>query len=159
METSSLLLGILLLSLFVGPMFYLAVNQNAQEKKKRKSLILLSQKNQAQLDETEYLSPVSLGLDKASKKLVVIQQTKPRKEIILDLKEVSSCSLLKLTSENTPSETLDEVQEILLLLRTASGAEESIPFYQDEHDSAAERESLLSAASKWQNLISNTLKR
>jgi|SRR5690606_16153838 len=157
METSSVLLGILLLLLFVGPMFYLAINQNAKQKNRIKKLNLLSQKNQINLDETEYLSPVSLGLDKASKKLVVIQQVKPRKELTLDLKEVRTCSLRKLNADRTSTDVLDEVQDIHLVLKSAGGAEENIPFYLDEHDSVAEREARMAAASKWQKLIASSL--
>lgn len=151
-------MGLALLLLFVGPMFYLAINQNASEKKKRKKLSLLSQKNQAQLDETDYLSPVILGLDKSSKKLLVIQQIKPQKELALDLKEIKSCRVQKLNAEKVPSENLDDVLEIQLLLKKASGAEESILFYQDDHDSAAERENLLTAANRWKRLIAANLK-
>ena len=159
MELSYVILGIVLLLVFVGPMFYLVINQSAGEKKKLKKLTLLSQKNQLSLDETEILSPVSLGLDKTSKKLVVIQQAKPRKELALDLKELQSCKVVKLTAGNSPSEGLDETLEINLLLKKASGAEECIHFYQDEHDSAAEKERLLSAANRWQGLIAASIKK
>lgn len=157
METSSVLLGILLLLLFVGPMFYLAYNHSAKEKKRIKKLQLLSQKNQLTLDESEYLSPVSLGLDKASKKLLVIQQIKPQRELTLDLNNVRSCSLQRLNADKKSTEVLDEVQDIHLLLKNSSGTDESIPFYTDENDSAAEKEGRLAAASRWHKLIASSL--
>ena len=88
----------------------------------------------------------------------MIQQVKPQKELALDLKEIRSCKLQKLNAEKAPSENLDEVLEIQLLLKKASGAEESIHFYQDEHDSAAEKEDLLSAANRWEHLVAASLK-
>lgn len=160
MDTTSIVIGLILLLIFIGPIGFLLVKQRSTGKVKLNRLTSFSQKHQLTLTETEILPTVSLGLDTTSTNLCVIQHTKNDQELLLDLKNFRGCETFDSNENEHSLMNSDTVEEVQLVLKGKPGtADKSIVFFNDDQDSMIAKEERLASAKRWQGKLLKLLKK
>lgn len=150
MDTSSIAIGLVLLLIFIGPIGYLVIIQKNKGKACLKTLQVASQRNQLSLSETEILPTVSLGLDTASRKLLVIQNQKNGKEVLIDLAQFRSSEVVDSNAAGHSADNYNPQEEVHILLKGTPGtADEKISFFHEDQDSMTAKEERLNSAKKW----------
>lgn len=160
MENASVLMGITLLTLFVGPIIYMIVLHASKEKKVTKKLNLLATQHQLKLDQIEITNSLLLGLDSTSKKFLVIDPQDHTKYEVIDLKNVGQSVVAKTGHQqkigNKNKLALTHIG--LELLKNSSKEKISeIVFYDEDDNDSLDADAQLFIANKWNNLIKSNL--
>lgn len=160
MDTSSAIIGIVMLLLAAVPIFIFK-----RQKSKRDKLILgkleaLIKNKVSQLTVYEIWNDRSIGLDKTSDKLYYVgKNAETEIALTVDLTQVHSCSLLKTNYDGEPaSNDPNSIRKITLILKSVSPKKEEIKldFYAEEVD-GANLNGELQLAQKWAELINRNL--
>lgn len=162
MDTSSTLLGMGFLLLFIAPVAYVLIKEASKNKSQKKQFAQLSKQHHLEFTQTEFFSNLSLGLDEMAKKLFVLTTGKSPRTLYIDLNTINSVELKnKYSHEGSVQRSIDDISEISVNLKSrdkASG-ENKIIFYGEDFHSVLQKEARLNSAQKWNNLIQNTLKK
>lgn len=160
MENSSVLLGIGLLILFVGPILYMIIAHAAKEKKTLKLLNNLAAKHHMKLDQIEVTNSLLLGLDSNSKKFLVIDPKDHTKYEVIDLKNVGQSLVSKSGHQqkvgNKSKMALTHIGLELLKNNSKEKMKEVI-FYDEDDNDSMDADAQLFIANKWDNLIRKSL--
>jgi len=160
MENSSVLMGIGLLILFVGPIIYMIIAHAAKEKKTIKLLNTLATQHQMKLDQIEVTNSLLLGLDSSSKKFLVIDPKDHTKYDVIDLKNVSQSLLSKSGHQqkigNKSKMALTHIGLDLLKSNSKEKIKEVV-FYDEDDNDSMDADAQLFIANKWDNLIRKNL--
>lgn len=161
MDTASTLIGIGLLLVFISPIAFMLLKQSGESKKHQRQLLALSSQYHLNLTHTESLSNISIGLDVMSKKLLILIFGKTTTEFLIDLNDISSSKVQKLLYEDSIEEkNLDNIREIYLEIKMKEGpAQNKLVFFEEVSTSVLEKESRLNTALKWNQLITNFIKK
>lgn len=153
MDTSSLIMGVILLFLFFTPVLYLIFKQSASEKKSRKKLKNIESEFKLKLEHTELSNSLILGLDPASKKLVVAAPQNNMEYDIIDLSKVRDCTVSRNYTGNRGEK--EKTTRVCLELLRKNGQDKltEILFYDEDDENSYEPESKLFLAKKWDTLI------
>lgn len=153
MDTASASIGIILMILFVGPVAYVIWQQAAKNKQKLQQLKKIEQEYKLKLDQVELTPSLLLGLDSASRKLVVVNTLKNYEQQVIDLGKVYRSKVTKSTNaENSAQESaLKHVS--LELLNGRPGNTTQIIFYDEDEDTGYDAGTQLLLANKWELLI------
>ena len=149
METSSTLIGLIIIVLFMGPIVYLILKSSAAEKKLKKSLQNLSSQNGISIDAVEIIGNTLIGIDKSIHKLVFSYKSKLEGTFkAVDLNTVRECTV------TTFKERKQHVNRVALQLKSATSTDE-IVFYEENDDSssATDAEVCLNRANYWKKMI------
>ncbi|CAM4201885.1 hypothetical protein [Gillisia limnaea] len=156
MDTSSVIIGLLLMLVFVGPILYMILNQSNKNKNRLKNLKNLGSQNNMNLDQMELTNSLLLGLDSKSKKLIIVEPKNNMQYDIIDLCEINQSLVSKKAlpqvngqKENTAIThiSLDLFQKHPKETRT------EIIFYDEYDDTSYNAETQLFLANKWDKLI------
>ena len=160
MEKASVLMGIGLLALFVGPILYMIVAHAAKEKRTLKLLNSLATQHQMKLDQIEVNNSLLLGLDSNSKKFLVIDPKDHSKYEVIDLKNVSQ----SLVSTSGHQHKIGNKNKLALthigldLLKNNSKEKiKEVVFYDEDDNDSMDADAQLFIANKWDNLIRKNL--
>lgn len=153
MDTSSTLMGLGLLFIFMAPIGYLLVDQSQQEKKRKKAILQTAAKQQLNLSDCDFLPDLSLGLDEQAQKLLIVYFGKKHKPEVIDLSDIKRCELGKKYQDDRVSSAIDDVRQVHLQL-TEKGASKTLIFYSEKDHPVTEKEMRMQMAQKWQHLIS-----
>ncbi|MAP53578.1 hypothetical protein [Altibacter sp.] len=154
METSSVIIDIILLSIIIVPLAFLVVYTTRGEKKAKRKLQQLCKANGITLSTFEINGDTLLGLDPEGKKLILSHRKDIEKEFqVIDLQELREC---RLKTVKLSKHTLDWVGLELLSATT----KKDIPFYLEEDEESPATDSLvcLQRATKWEKMIKPLLK-
>lgn len=158
MDTTSAVMGLGLLFLFVAPIGYLLYGQSSKDKKRTKKLAFISAKKGLNLTETEHLDDLSLGFDPKSNVFLIYQLHHEHPKII-NVDQITAVELLKVDDVGKKVENLDDVREIFLHVRLTSGASEDIVFYTEEDNAVTQKEGRFKKAGKWQVILTSKSKK
>ncbi|MCW8980740.1 MULTISPECIES: hypothetical protein [Altibacter] len=154
METSSVIIDIILLSIIIVPLAFLVIYTTRGENKAKMRLERLCKEKGIKLSAFEINGDTLLGLDTEGKKLITSHRKDIEKEFqVIDLQELKECRLktIKLSKH-----TLDWVGLELL----SATIKKDIPFYLEEDEESPSTDSLvcLQRATKWEKMIKPLLK-
>lgn len=156
MDTSSIAIGVILMMLFIGPILYLIIKQNSKDKTRLKNLKSLGAQNQMDLDEIEVTNGVWLGLDKKSKKLLVVEPDKNMQYDVIDLKKITQSHVSK-KGLPQPKGGKNEIAitriSLDLLKNNPREIVTEITFYDENDNSSYNADTQMSLANKWDRLI------
>ena len=160
MEKASVLMGIGLLALFVGPILYMIVAHAAKEKRTLKLLNSLATQHQMKLDQIEVNNSLLLGLDSNSKKFLVIDPKDHSKYEVIDLKNVSQ----SLVSTSGHQHKIGNKNKLALthigldlLKKNSKEKIKEVVFYDEDDNDSMDADAQLFIANKWDNLIRKNL--
>ena len=156
MDTASTLIGLSLLVIFLGPIFYLIINENRKNNTGRQAILKIAGANAIQPKEIELNTSVYLGLDAQKKKLIYINANNKNDFKVIDLNTVSN---VKLETKDFP-EKPGKINFISLKFvdGTKSEGNPDLVFYDEYGENAEDAEVQYNLAKKWQTLIGNCIK-
>ncbi|WP_424492885.1 hypothetical protein [Salinimicrobium sp. GXAS 041] len=161
MDTSSTLMGVGMLLIFIAPVAIYLMRQSSNKKSNRKHLILLAKQHNLKLSKIDFLPNLSLGLDEASGKLLVRYSGKENKNRCIDLNSYSSSVIAKSYSSNgSEPNNFDNISQISLRLKQngKTSEEEDLIFFEKDRTSVLQKEEMMHAAEKWNDWIEKLLK-
>lgn len=160
MENASVLMGIGLLILFVGPILYIILVHATKEKRILNLLNNLASQHQMKLDQIEITNYLLLGLDSITKNFLVIDPKDHSKFEVIDLKEVSQISVSKTGHQqkigNKTKLALTHIG-LELLRKNSKDKVREVIFYDEDDNGSMDADIQLNMANKWDNLIRKNL--
>ncbi|MFD1094448.1 hypothetical protein [Salegentibacter chungangensis] len=153
MDTSSLIMGVILLMLFFTPVLYLIFNQSATERKSLKKLKNIESEFKLKLQHKELSNSLVLGLDPESKKLVVAEPQKDMEYDIIDLSKVRDCTVSRNYTGGRSEKEMTTRVGLELLSRNGQEKITEILFYDEDDEHSYDPENKLFLAKKWDSLI------
>ncbi|WP_372919948.1 hypothetical protein [Salegentibacter sp.] len=156
MDTASTLIGLSLLVIFLGPIFYLILIENRKNIVGRQALLRIADANALQPKEIEVNTSVYLGLDARKKKLIYINYTNKNEFKVIDLNIVSNVNLETKDFPEKPG----KINFISLKFTGKSKSEgnSELVFYDEYGENGDDAEVQYNLARKWQKFIENCLK-
>ena len=158
METASTLMGLGLLILFIAPVGYLLYDQSIKDKKRGKRMALLAQQKGFNLDVTENITGLSIGLDKNAGKFLFLKSGDDSRLQVIDLEKVKKIELVKADEDGKLNNNFDEIREISLQLNNSDASVKKIIFYAEEEDPVTQKIERYDNALKWQEILNQSLK-
>jgi hypothetical protein len=155
MDTTSTLIGLGLLALFLLPILFLIWQQNTKEKNRLRSLKEISSKNNLNTDTVEVSATLLLGLDSKSKKLLVIEPTNNMQHQVLDLSEIKNTKVSTLQF----AENNNYIKRISLDLSWNFQGKKltEIIFYDEDDNENNDASERLIVANKWNRIITEKI--
>ena len=153
MDTSSTLLGISLLLVFIAPVGYLIINQSRQEKVGKKTLLTAAARENLEISQFVILNGFLLGLDERQGKLIFLSSTRKNKPEVIAIKG-SKVQLLKKYHNGSNEASIDELREVSLKI-LCRDRETVINFYRSDADPVTETYMRLQKALEWENILNS----
>lgn len=162
MDTTSIAIGAALILLFIGPILYLLFSQSNKDKQRLKNLTSLGSQHNLNLDQVELSNSLLLGMDSASKKLLIVEPKNNMQFDIVDLRKIDRCLVSKkgVPQENGKSgKTAFTYISLDLIKNNPKEIVSKIVFYDEEEDEEInyDANTQLHLANKWDQLIKNNL--
>lgn len=160
MENASVIMGVALLALFVGPILYIIVNHSLKENRVKKRLNSLAAEHNMKLDQIEVTNSLLLGLDSNTKKFLVIDPKDHSKYELIDLKDVGKSLVSKSGhQQKIGNKTTMALTHIGLELLKNNSKEKlkEVVFYDEDDNDSMDADAQLFIANKWDNLIRKNL--
>jgi len=154
MEISASLIGLIILLLIAVPVGYMIVNALGLDRKVKKTINSLSEKNGIRLDNLEILGNVVIGVDPNTNKMVYSTKKNPVADFtIVNMEEVKAC---RVKSIKQTEKTLDWVG--LEIIKNTGSKE--ITFYNEYDDEELSTDPYISLqnAKRWENTLRPLLK-
>lgn len=151
MDTSSTLLGIGLLLVFIAPVGYLVINQSRREKAGKKFLFTIASRLNLQISQFLILDGLSLGLDDKQRKLLTLGRSNMSNPEVIDLSECK-VHLIKKYHNDNPTAPIDELREISLRVDCCDKATK-LNFYRSGPDPVTEKSMRLQKALEWEKRL------
>ena len=152
METSSTLIGLAVLLIFMGPIIFVIIKSSTTEKRLKKNLQSMSSQNGISINTSEVIGNTLIGLDEDVHKLVFSYKNKLKDTFrMVDLNNTKECNI------TTFKESKHHLKRIALQLKGAETDE--IIFYEEDDESspATDAEVCLSRATYWEKMIRKQL--
>ncbi len=158
MDYASILITIVMMAIFIGPVIYLNTAQKAADKKLLKVFLSLASQHHLNITEADcWNGRYAIGLDPKSKKLFFIKKEKDNiTESVTDLSKIKSCSANRVTrttpAKNSNREITTRLE--LVLIPTASQSDSSsstLIFYKEDESSGLANE--LPLLKKWEQIV------
>lgn len=146
MDTSSILIGIFFLLLFMVPLVMVSLKQFNYQKKYQQKLKKFGQDNNLNFNLLEVNYWSFLGLDENEKKLVIGNINQPENLEVIDISQMSHAQLV------SPATNVADIKEIKIKLSGAFGVKQ-IDFYKEDEDISADAAIYLNTAKKWLGYI------
>lgn len=160
MENASVIMGVALLAIFVGPIIYIILSHSLKEKKVKKRLNTLAAEHNMTLEQIEVTGSLLLGLDSTTKKFLVIDPKDHSKYEVIDLKIVGMSLVSKLGHQqqigNKSKLALTHIG-LELLKRNSKEKLKEVVFYDEDDNDSMDADAQLFIANKWDNLIRKNL--
>ncbi|HSP83384.1 MAG TPA: hypothetical protein VLN72_06600 [Gillisia sp.] len=154
MDISSTLIGVILLLLFIGPVFILIINQNRKDRSTKRLLEQKIKEYGINPDISELTPSLLLGLDSNLKKLLIVRPISQESNLI-SLAEIKRSQLRIVDKPELPGKVNFISLDLLYNKKDAQPFE--IVFYDEEDDANPEAEVQLQLARRWENHIKEFL--
>lgn len=155
MDTVSTLIGLGLLGVFMLPILYLIWQQNNKEKNRLKKLKKISAENDLTTETVEISANLLLGLDSKANKLLIVEAANNMQHRVLDLTKIKN---IKVTSHPFPqNQKLIKSISLNLWENNMDQKCTEIVFYDEDNNENSNASERLTAAHKWQTIISKKL--
>lgn len=143
------ILGLLMLSLFVVPAYLVIQKQKKDKKKLEKFLSELENEKNIRLSEHETWRNKIIGVDYGSQKALFIIRDKTHNETqIIDLKEISGCSVDRHVVMSETNKSLQAVDAIRIRFkpRNKSNPDQVMTLFSEENDQTLGSELMIAEA-------------
>ena len=155
MDTSSTIIGLGMLLLFVGPIMFLLIKQNKKEKAKLIKFTALSEENNINPEMLEITNDLILGLDSKAKKLLVVEPQNNHQHRIVDLAEIKKSKVSTIDIPNRAGKINHVSLELFGKNERNKVAE--IIFYDEDDNENLDADARLVIANKWDRIIKNAI--
>lgn len=154
MDTSSTLIGLGMLMLFVGPIMFLIIKQNRKEKVKLNKFKVISKENNLEPENVEFAHSLLLGLDSKAKKLLVVEPQNNQHRVI----DLTGIKKSRVSTVDIPNRA-GKINHVSLELfgRNEQRKVDEIIFYDEDDNQNLDAESRLLIANKWDRIIKNAI--
>lgn len=156
MDFISAEIGIVLILLFIAPIFYMIYWQSTKDKRRLKKLNDLSAQNLMKLDHYELSNSLLLGLDSSSKKLIIVEPQNAMEFDVIDLSKIDVSAIAKKSHAETNKHTgkAPLIKICLELLKNNPKQKVTeIVFYDEDDETSMDPDVQLVLANKWDKLI------
>jgi len=160
MESYSVVIGLVFISIFILPIWYFQRSQNKAERYLSKLFKQVASTNELSITQSdEWHNMYSIGFDEQRNKLLYLKHSSSgdQKQVI-DLSTIAKCSIEKkirnVSNGKHQSRQVDNIK-LVLTKQDAAHAQLALEFY-DESESALLKGEL-TLVEKWQNLIESKL--
>lgn len=151
MDTSSTLLGISLLLVFIAPVGYLIINQSRQEKAGKKTLFTAASNENLVVSQFLILNGLLLGLDEEQRKLLFLSSANRNKPEVIELKD-SKVQMTKKYHNDSQVASIDELRQVSLRINYRE-REIILSFYRSDADPVTETSMRLQKALEWEKTL------
>jgi len=162
METSTSIIGLVLILITVFPIFLLLRNQHQNKNKIETILRGFNDGNSAEFSDRDTINNKIVAFNEQKKKIVLIDlNTKPEQVSYVDLNEISDCIITRETEHNDDSPRKKEfITKVELKFKHKADLQESVmKFYDFEYEKPIQityyRDNQL--AEKWLELIKKSI--
>jgi|GEM_PF-2019062 hypothetical protein len=163
MDTSVIIIGIIIVSLVLLPIWLISTIISLKEKRLRKAFKELCIAHKLTIKEPELIKRKIIGIDADAKTFVYLsQQTENQDQIIVKLSEVSNCRVIRNTekSNTLPHSQEETIQRVDLILTPSLTPQQEIfiNFYNVKNDASYESYPMYDKAVEWQRNINKFVK-
>ncbi|UAB81887.1 hypothetical protein INR76_03775 [Marixanthomonas sp. SCSIO 43207] len=155
METSSTLIGLAIVLIFMGPIILIVIKSSSTEKRLKKNLQTLSSKNDVSIHTSEIIGNTIIGLDESIHKLVFSNTNRLTDAFkTVDLNTVKECKVTTFKESKKP------ITRVAIELINSRDSHEII-FYEedDESNPATDVAVCLNRANYWEKTINRQLRK
>lgn len=146
MDSSSIVMGVGFLLVFLVPIFWLASKRTAKNKQLKTQFNQISQENSMQIDVLEITHRLILGFDKTAHKMLYANSDNLTQSYqVVDLAQIKRISLI------TPESKENGIEEVAIHFEGSSV--EPIIFYDDKTDFGADAGVCKHIAQKWVEIL------
>ncbi len=156
MEKESVIIGLGLFFLFMGPILYIIFKQSAKDRGRLKHLKKICSEHHMDPTHFEISNTLLLGLDEKAKKMIVLEPQNEMKYEVIALDELDRSQVSKKTfTEPHSKKSKDRVVHVSLDLVWNHGTDKTkdIIFYDEEDNDSLDPEARLFIAQKWDRMI------
>ena len=158
MNSSTLLIGLILALIFIVPVMFLVRASSNAKKKYLKDLFNLAKNNNCSISEHDHWNNTVIGIDKDHRNLFYINKTTNNESTVtIDLSEVKQCQVVNKSKNTGKKANYTPVTERLGLIFNYLGKDKPdtwLDFYNSDFDSSVpDREFKL--VEKWSDIVNN----
>lgn len=153
MDLSSILMGLGLLVLFLGPILYLIFLQKKKQRIRTRTLNEISNNRNLSPDIVESTDMLVLGLDTKARTLIVVE---PLRNNQAEVFELENFRFIRLRTTGA-SHKEEKYLKIICELVSKDKKTYEVVFYDDDQDLNLDSEAELIRAKKWQEIIGRYL--
>ena len=150
MYTHSLLIATSIIFVFIAPILYFNSLNKKKVRKEVQKLTQLAQRNSLNLDFSESLPNLLLGLDVTSQKFLVIELAREGQERIFEIGDLSSCEV---DIDRRKAAGGINLVSLKLFPKVKSNPASEIVFYNEDLEVFPDAERRLQAAEKWKKIL------
>lgn len=157
MDLRSAIIALVLLALFIGPLFYYRMAQKKKRNNFFKELTKLAEQEKVNFSQHDVWGLYyGLGLDNSTHKLFYFKKRDGReKKVLIDLNEVEKCRVNNINRTVNDTRVIDRL-ELVFIYRNARLPEVILEFYDNEESMSLNDE--LHLTEKWKTIINSSLK-
>jgi len=145
MNSSTTLMGIAFLCLFMAPILLVIKNQINKQKKLKNQLLAIGKEHNLNFNHLEITHKIMLGIDKTAHKLVATSVVEPQRNIkIINLQDLKNVLVF------APS-TKSGIEKVAIQLEGST--EKELVFYEDQVDIGVDALVSKKAAKKWADFM------
>lgn len=159
MDTSSILMGIIVAAVCILPLYYFYLIKKRREKKIKNEFLAMAATSGVNASEFDIASDFAIGIDNSSGKVIFYSNRNEKKNIqVVDTAEIKKC-IPVIQRRNSGSGTSGSIEALKLSFdyKNASIHPVFFEFYKETDDSILANE--LKLLEKWENLLNLKLSR
>ncbi len=152
MDSTTLIIGFVMILLIASPIVLTGISRKSREKKLANDFNLLSKSNNSTISQSDFWSGTVIGINQDDKLVFFIRQLKDLNEsIAINLNEFQKCNFIKTTNKGDVVEKL----ELVFTPITKNKPETKLEIYNAEINPLLAGE--IKIAEKWVKLINETI--
>jgi len=158
MNSGSLIIGIVLVLLFVIPIYFLSRKNSSKDKKLLTFFINMAEQQGLNLSQTEIWDSIYfIGMDQEAEKLFYLKKTEENEEkVLIGIKEIEKCrvdNVIRTIKEGKYTTSATDRIELKIKLNNSNGSEKAIEFYNAHGAGHLILSNQLHLADKWAKTI------
>lgn len=160
MDTSSALIGVIMLVLFTLPFIIMSMNKRKKSKQKLQKLKNLAEKHHCQINRFDFCGDFGIGIDETKNYVFFIQKVlENERDQYLDLSVFQSCKPIntsRTVKQKEGNYTIIDKLELVFVPKAKTETEKRLEFYNSDNNMQPQGE--LQLLEKWSKLIEGNLK-
>jgi len=162
MNTGSLIIGIVLVLLFVVPIYFLSRKSSNKDKKMLAYFKNQAEQNGLNVSQTEiWNNSYYIGIDQEAGKLFYLKKIEENEEkVLIGLREIEKCrvdNIFRTIKEGKYSTNITDRIDLKIKLNNSNGSEKTIEFYNAHGTGHLILSDQLHLAEKWAKIINQNI--
>lgn len=163
MDLSSLIIGLVLMSLFVIPIFFLSRKKASKDKQLLSHFTNIAEQQELKISQNDIWSRnYFIGIDQDANKLIYIKKTNENDDkVLFGLKEVELCrvdNVIRTIKEGKYSSNVTDRIDLKFKLKNSNAFEKTIEFYNAHGTENVILTNELELAEKWAKVINHKVR-